>query len=380
MQRATLSVTVLSEIADSTVVRALGFATGGAVPGIQISIRRSGSPTEQSATADANGQVDFTQLLPGDYTLSAVRPLTSVERAALDPGDQDVTAFGGGVSIGVSAPTTSTIVRAPAGRRGSLVISEIFLNQVQQSSGNFYPHGMYLELYNNADTAIGLSGKIIVSGFPGGYEYQAGRCAEYDHLSSDTAGIWAYVLYEFPSTAAPIPPGQTVLLATDAIDHTTIATGTYDLTGADFEFTGTNDVDNPNVPDMISLGPRNGAMIGHGLFFFAVREVVAVADTLTYSSLVSQTLEGGIPVVRVPASKVLDVLTSAYDFDPGYPPCARSVAPRFDLQEIVAIKPIDTRALERRVLSITNGRPVLLRTKNSSRDFRAFTPSPGSIQ
>lgn len=88
----------------------------------------------------------------------------------------------------------------------------------------------------------------------------------------------------------------------------------------------------------------------------------------------------GNPLVRIPGHKVLDVLTSAIDLTDLYPPCRVPVAERFDRQEIVAIKGIDTRSVQRRVLSVVNGREMLLRTKTSSRDFRAFAPSPGRIQ
>lgn len=380
VQRATLAISILSEVIDSSIVRALGLQTGGALPDVEVTIRRVGSSTEQSATSDPSGSVQFTQLLPGDYAVSAIRLITSAEQSALDAADQDVSAFGGALTVGVTAPTTSTTMRAAAGRRGSLVISELFNVQPQQPSGNFYNDGMFLELYNNTDTAITLSGKIVAKGFPGATDAPNFPCSLYEAIWSDTAGIWAMLLYRFPPNASPVLPGQAVVLATDAIDHTQIATGTYDLSSADFEFSGSSDVDNPSVPDLMSLGPRNGSVIGHGLLWYELREVVVLADTLTFSSLVTGTTPTGNPIVRIPAAKVLDVLTAAVDFTTTYPPCRMPVADRFDHQEIVAIKPIDTRSLQRRVLSVVNGRELLLRTKTSSRDFRAFAPSPGRIQ
>lgn len=379
--RATLTVTVVPTPDDAAAASALGWTAG--VPRAQVVVQREGSAASVSATSDAAGFARFPDLVTGSYRVSVVRLLSTDESAAMPPAYGVVDAWGGsGTSVLASSGTTITVT-VSAGRRGSLVISEVTASRIFAPSIGDYVNGQFLELYNNGDTALYLDGKSVVKGLPGWHDYPNFPCSLYAHLHGDSLGIWTSYVYRFPGDGDDhlLPPGGVVLIATDAVDHRPIVSGGIDLTGAPFEFRGNNDVDNPLAADMLSLGPRNGGLLGYGLFYYETREVLVVADRLDVATLATARSPSDHPLVRVPAASLLDVVTLYQDVLNRYPACGESsVHPRFDRQDAKLLTTYDTRSAQRRVIgSLPDGRRILLRTGTSARDLEAATPTPGFI-
>ncbi|HET7039665.1 MAG TPA: hypothetical protein VFH97_07245, partial [Gemmatimonadales bacterium] len=145
---------------------------------------------------------------------------------------------------------------------------------------------MYVELYNNSDTTIPLTGKVIARSQPLFRNYSPPKtCPETEQWRNDPDGIWASYFDKFPS--ATLAPGQTVVVATDGIDHSGIVPGMQNLTGATFEFIGSPDVDNPSVPNMVPSGLREfgAGLLGHGWSLYGEPGAVFVAESLTVSAL-----------------------------------------------------------------------------------------------
>ena len=386
VQKATLKVAVSLNAADSTVARALSLPADRRLVGVTVQIQRTGSSTVTSATTDSLGVATFTNVVPGAYQVSALRTLTSVESSHLAAADADVNALGSGASFSVQAPTTNGTLIVDAGRRGSLVISEEFPNYPRDLAGDFYDYAHYLELYNNSDTTIYLDGKTVVKGLPGWRDYSTYPCANEEQYRMDSLGIWTAWTYRFPGSGHdyPLPPGGVTLLAQDAIDHRPFDPNLPDLSGANFEFRGASDVDNPQVPDMISIGVRDGGMPrGHGLEFDQLEEVTAIAEpvdtaALPFTMMPSYTFGWK----RIPRDKILDVLTwQVANYNYSAPLCGPSVNPIFDHQRGAFLNPgQEYRTIQRKVaLVLPDGRKILLRTKTSSRDFQAAAMTPGYI-
>ena len=388
VQRATLTVTVTVSGEDQVLAELVG-STGGVLRDAEVVVERLGS-TEgpQSATTDRAGRVEFEELLAGDYSISVIRVLTPEEVAQFPSEDADVNAFGGGARAEVSAPSTEVTLQAVAGRRGSLVISEVYISYVIDYPAS-YTTGDFIELYNNSDTTIHLAGKVIILGPVWLRDYPSPRsCAEMEKWREDPEGIWTECIYAFPSSGnVYLDPGEAVVVATDAIDHRVFYPQLLDLSDADFEFMGPTDVDNPRVPNMITQGDHWDATLhGHGLYFPRIDAVVAVADPVDVSSLPVDYL----PVLdprfwRIPAEKILDVLTAsptpereAAKFQD--PLCERFVHESFDRQYAALIDPYALNGIQRRVFTtLPDGRKILLRTRTSARDFLAGAPSPGFV-
>lgn len=394
VQRVNLAITVRVHADDVPVAAAIG-SPGGVLSGAMVVVRRVGAVDSLVAQSDAAGTVQFANVLAGTYALSVLRLLSATERAQLDPSDADVTAFGGGGQVNAQAsgdgtPTVAVNVATVAGRRGSLVISELFAHSPSLPAGGFYPTGDYVELYNNSDTTIYLDGKLVGKGQNWGRDYVGSPrdCAAMEEWRADPAGIWAAFFYRFPGAGQtyPLLPGQAVVIATDAIDHRQYLSTLQDLSGADFEFVGPSDVDNPGVPNMLNIGLREfaGTTVGHGLYFNALNPTVFIADSLDPAMLMHDDLPVVDPdYVRVPASKLLDVFSSimvAASEATLPPPCPELVSPALDRGYAALIDYSATNAIRRlELLHIPSGRILLQRTKTSVRDFIADAPSPGQV-
>lgn len=378
VQRATVTVSVPVFAADAAVGSALGWS---AVPGATVVLQRTGSAQSETATSDASGQVSFANVLPGKYAISVLRMLSDAERGQLGAGDADVDAFGGGVEVQVSAPTTGVQVPAAAGRRGSLVISELWKGFPRLGLSSYY-FGHWLELYNNADTLVPLAGKLVFETVSGWYEHPQWPCSSLAGASDDPAGVWAHLIYAFPPNAAPVPPGGLVVIATDAIDHTTIVPDGYDLSNAGFEFRGGSDADNPAALDMLSVGSRDGGFTqGHGMYFIGRWQPYGIANAVDLSALPRFPHPSGAwEYVRIPGPEVLDIVTVRVpSVVVPFPDCQyRPVHPTFDRQFVNTGDP-EALGLQRRALPRTTGHPILLRTKTSARDFHLLPPTPGAL-
>ncbi|MEX0691635.1 MAG: DUF4876 domain-containing protein [Gemmatimonadales bacterium] len=372
VQRASLTVRAVVVPQDAPIADAVG-SPGGVLRNAAVTIRLG--TLRFVDTTDANGVVTFAQLVPGEYSISVSRLLTPEETAMLPPDQRDVGAFGGGVQLRVNPPATQVSVDVAAGRRGSLVFSELFLAEPAAVGGAFarYVYGYYLELRNNTDTVISLTGKLIGQGFTNRWESTNPNitCATLEPWRLDTLGMLAIWFDAFPQ--AELQPGQTVLVATDAIDHSTIQPGMPSLTHANFEFIGSNDVDNPGVRNMVRVSPKEYAagIIGHG--FSPGEGVVFLADSVALEDLDLV----DVPVFeprwyRIPRSKILDIVTTDYATELAERPACnpmipamfdRGPAPYWDWRAA-------DRSIQRKVLTaLPDGRDVLLRTGSTVNDF-----------
>ena len=383
VQKADVNLTFRIATEDSTVSQALGWPEG-AVPDAEVTLSRTGSIEELTGMTDAVGSISFEKLLEGNYRASAVRILTEEERALLAEPDRDVNALGGGGSFDVAAPETEETISLAAGRPRSLVISE-FSDKAEPNAAGFYGFGHYLELYNNGDTTVYLDKMLIGRGMAIDYDRPSWPCMDYERWSNDPDGVWIVFLYQFPGSGRdyPLMPGDIAVIATDAIDHRGFGEGAVDLSGADFEFIGTADVDNPGAANLVSVGPRTGDATGHGLRFNAVTDFVVVVEPVDLDAVPKEIAGAlGFWIWRIPAETVLDVATFRNTVNySGYPPCPQLVHPNFDRQEAILLGSGDYQySAQRRVLyTLPDGRAVLQHTRTSARDFVKLLRNPGEL-
>ena len=384
VQKADVTLTFYIATEDSTVSQALGWAEG-AVPDAEVTLSRTNSSEEFTGVTDADGSITFEKLLEGNYRASAVRILTEEERALLAEPDRDVNALGGGRAFDVAAPETEKAISLAAGRPRSLVISELSDVPEPYATG-WYNFGDYLELYNNGDTIVYLDQVLIGQGLRIDYERPQWPCVDYEQWTNDPDGVWVKFLYQFPGTGReyPLAPGSIAMIATDAVDHREFGEGAVDLSGADFEFIGTADVDNPAAPNLVSVGPRTGDLLGHGMRFWENTDLIIVAEPVDLDAIPKE-IPGTMSywIWRIPAEKVLDVATfrtggGIYDGDT---PCPQLVNRRFERQEAMILGPLDYNySAQRRVLyTLPNGRAVLQHTRTSARDFVKLLRNPGEL-
>jgi hypothetical protein len=387
VQRATVTVDVRVADADMPIATRIGESSG-VLAGVWVILHRAGpGGTTDSALTDQTGTAQFTRLLPGSYSASVLRTLSAAERQLLDSVDADVTAFAGGSTVQVAAPSTSAVITAVAGRRGSLVISEIYIYSPPTAEWLTHPFGTYLELANNSDTTIYLDGKVIGWTLPQQHrDYTLIPCDATEPWRLDTAGIWSQDFWRIPGSGSeyPLEPGEAAIIATDAIDHRQFNPTALDLAAADFEMFGTSeDVDNPFVPNLRPLGSSNG-VFGHGIYF-GFAWVIFVTEPLDVQQLTTGYVSNvSIPVWRIPIADILDAFATDRApgvFDAGTPACVPFVNPLLDRQHARLMDVSRPGTIRRRLAAVLpSGRVVLQRTRTSDRDFLFMNnPSPSTL-
>jgi hypothetical protein len=387
VQRVALLVTVTIAPTDTALARRLGIPNGRLSNAEVVARRVAGQQGPQSDTTDSAGQVTLSGLLPGAWAVTAVRPLTEAERATLDSANRDVLGFGGAAQVTVSDSVREVSVAALAGRGGTLVISEAYLPYplVTSISGSNYTLGQYIEVHNNSLDTLYLDGKILGRSLPWTSGTIDVPCSEFARWLEDPEGIWSHFFWAFPGTGRdhPLAPGASAVIAIDAIDHRPIYPGLLDLSGADFEFIGASDVDNPAVPNMVNL-PGGWStwpdVVGHGTRWLSEISIF-LAEPFNPDSLVRDNLPVGTPLhVRIPRERIIDVLTSGSTPETkiGLPYCPNFVHPSFDGRFAELVDGSVEHSITRKLL--VPGLNLLQRTKVSAVDFELAAPSPGRVR
>lgn len=397
VRRGSLTVTVTAAGETSRALEALGTPADRVLLA-HVRIRRIGESPVEVGTTDSLGQVTFGELLPGRYDIASLRLLSVAEGIQIGEADSTlagINALGGGTSIQVQPPASTVEVEAVAGRRGSLVISEIhdWSPRVTTGSSVQYNQAEYIEVYNNSDTTIYLDGKILGGGFWFAWESELSQssldnCAELESWRMDPDGVWSERHLRFPGggRAYPLAPHATRVVASQAIDHGEVhpGLGLPNLSMADFEVVGTGqDVDNPAVPNMEHVGFRPSVdALGRGLL--PTHYTPFIADNIDLESLPTVELPLRDPDYRrFPAAKILDLAAVYLDpaeLDWDHRICEHLVSPVFDRQAAPIWNGLAGNAIHRRVLGRTaSGQVILQRTKTSAVDLVRGPRSPGRV-
>lgn len=330
MPPTTITLEFRADSEDLASATALGWKNG--IPGVQVTLApedsTSGSP--QVFQGSDSGTLILDHLPGGRYVVDAVRWLTDSERGHLPPGDDAV-----GFVARVPFITASAPGRLPtemvASRRRTVLFTEWAMEPAENPALGGYFYGGYVVIANNSDSTMYLDRMLLGTATSQPYEINGAPCADRIAFYSDPEGLWSAWIYQFPGTGQdyPIGPGERKLIATDAIDHRSIIADGYDLRGADFEFLSYSDVDNPDVPNLVSVGLRE-PLGGHGPYG-GDSDVWYLALPTDLTSLP----QGILPYtastfVRIPGDHVLDVVTHLLLYDYAYPLCGTYVNPRFD--------------------------------------------------
>ena len=384
------SIRVVVDTPFASLAETMGWTAG--VPGARVRVHRMDELYDESywrvAEADSMGVATFGDVLHGLYEVEVTRTLTGAEVTAADSA-LHLLAGGRRIYLPVPNDTAEAVeVTSAPDHRGSLVLSEngFAWPLPWDIPTNVSSDARYFEIYNNSDTTIYLDGKYWGLSWDKTNDYPDWPCAQTEPVRNDPEGIWARFVYRFPGggTDHPLAPGHVALIAKAAIDHGVIDPRLPDLSHADFEMGGFSAANNPDVPNMesIGLGPLSWYRPGPNDPFF-LSEPVDLASLPRYVDPHS-----GYVFARVPRAAVLDASVQTYEYasesvDLGLVACFEDMHRFFERLAGPAgtYHDFDDRvSYQRRILRVLpDGRKVLQDTETSMEDFVKAVWTPGWI-
>lgn len=206
--------------------------------------------TVLTATTDANGIATFAGLIPDVYDISCSWELTADQYHALT-GDEQVVS-----GCTVSGSLNSHLIREEQtialgtnlSINRDIIIGKIYYAGSKDNNNRSYMPGKYIELYNQSDKAVDISGLYI-----GLIEAESTQAFTLENLHEAYADsvVLAKQIFRIPvNEPFMVQPGGTILIVNSAADHRNNNDMENDLSDADFEAkdaTGKTQ-NNPDVP------------------------------------------------------------------------------------------------------------------------------------
>jgi hypothetical protein len=195
---------------------------------------------------DAYGVLRLEKLPSTTYTVSVRK---------VHPMDPNIQLVGNMLGIVLRSGSASRdTIRAKAMSSSGISINEIYCAGPVNSFFFFYDQ--FIELYNASDSVRYLDGMFVMR-VSGNSELNIKPGEDFGN-DGDMDGV-TYA-FRFPGVPGehnhPINPGQFKVLASDAVNHSTLISTAVDLSHADWEFYNQyspEDIDNPAVPNLINI-------------------------------------------------------------------------------------------------------------------------------
>lgn len=336
--------------------------------------------TTRSALTNEQGIATFNGITPDIYTFSTSWDMTGDEYKAAT-GSNEVTS-GATVSgslnsqmVGsnstLSLPTNVSINR-------DLVIGKVFFSGSKDNNNRTYLAGKFIELFNQSDDSIDVSGLYIGLG-----EAESTPAYTLDNLreSFGDSVILLKQIYRIPKNANfKVAPGGTVLIANSAIDHTTNDDLENNLLNADFEVkdvTGKYQ-NNPSTPSMeviynIYTGTSVINMLQNGMVSVVIFRTDE--DPKKWEKTYKYGKTSGTEWVVAPTKYILDGVESLRNRTTGFNLEEKRLWNYIDAgyTYINATTGLSGEIIYRKTSKMQNGHKVLVDTNNSTNDFKVST-------
>ncbi|MBN2708386.1 MAG: DUF4876 domain-containing protein [Calditrichaceae bacterium] len=309
-------------------------------------------PQKYTDYSGSDGVVYFNGLPAAAYTLTAEKDTFYLD---LNSGNKiNIKLIGSGEVELLDKDIQNDILAVDLLSTSSIVINEIYfcgpVNTVN------YVYDQYVELYNSGDTTAYLDGLIICRARPS---------VNPDMETNDF--LQASYFFKFPGECNttrdyPIEPGQFIVVASDAFDHSSVVATSVDLSGADWEFFNpyAGDIDYP-ADNVSNIDPELTIDFLIGL----VQNAVILADgSNSYYGEVRN--DQGDQYIHIPIDDVFDVVEYSIN-----PETEKRITIRLDAGYAgVGIQKYSGKSVERRFPGFD--------INNSSLDFiNLDEPTPG---
>ncbi len=148
---------------------------------------------------------------------------------------------------------------------GNFVIKELFMPGTYTPSNTVYNGDQYFIIHNNSNKVLYADGLLFIEGAfatPTAYDYSP-------LVTSEAVAVNMVLMMPGGGEDYPIAPGESFVIADNAINHLEANANSCDLTGALFEYhsdLSTTSVDNPDVPNC------DNVLLASGTFWIANKQ------------------------------------------------------------------------------------------------------------
>lgn len=209
---------------------------------LKIEIIETNTGTKQ--TVSLENQTTYSLELPyGSYNIIA-------NGLGID-NNGDHVAIAGGNTIVINTLSSNLTIDLLVKQFGEdFIIEEVFFTGIKTAENKNYNNSRYFKITNNTEKVLYADNLIIATS-----EFFTTTDQHVTPFHPNEAfAISAIMTVPGSGTEHPVQPGDFIVVADNAIDHTEFAPDAYNLINADFEFPNENpslgQVDNPNVPNM----------------------------------------------------------------------------------------------------------------------------------
>ena len=218
--------------------------------GKTVSIINGGQVT--SVVTDASGKALFHNIIPDMYDISTSWSISADEYHSATNNQDAVSGamIAGSVNSCLISGEGTIQLKTNLSANRDIVIGKVYYAGSRDKNNRNYLAGKYIELYNQSDDTIDVSGMYI-----GLTEAESTIAYTLDNIHTAFADsvVLLKQVYRIPAGSPyMVAPGGTVVICNSAIDHTTNDDYENDLTDADFEVkdvTGKYQ-NNPSTPAM----------------------------------------------------------------------------------------------------------------------------------
>ena len=350
--------------------------------GVEVKLKNLSNNRQVSVITDENGLAQFSDLAPGNYTLSASKELNETQA-------EELTGLANEIYLNATVTQLSIlgngnkVVQLQAGVVGSWLIKEFYYSGAPNS---YYFFDAFIEIYNNSTETL-YADKLL---FGSTKSASASNSSYYGFITNGLQDAYLNCMYQIPGSGTdhPVAPGKSIVIAVDAINHKSDPNGNANspvnlgMGVADFEVfynpnpSNIKDTDNPDVPNVNILYTYSATafdympgVFGSGLVIFRNDNPEAL-EKVTEPNSTSATL-----YVKVPKEDVIDALDAVANAS--ITPQYKRLPTNLDAGMSTVGSSYSGTSLRRKIKKEINNRKVLLDTNNSSNDFEInTTPSP----
>jgi hypothetical protein len=370
--------TPVSEL-SITVVMPEVMGTEASPEALSIELTNVGNGRSHTGETDQSGA--FTIVVEeGVYNIVVSGEKSYTSQIGDDQFEQTVTVKGLVENLSISGTWIETEVKlfiAPASQ--GWVFKELYVTGSQTPEGKSYYKDKYFEIYNNTDEVLYADGISL---------------GESDHLSSSDLNIWAdiindyfvtQVVYTIPGngTDYPVQPGESIILADVAINHTADNPNSVDLSIADFEWYDDHvlDVDVPETPNLIRNFSSSASIWtphNRGFKSYVIFKPEGSMEAYMEANMIEKTNANGTTSIRYKVANT--IILDAVEMGTPSDFSSKALSPALDLSYINCGDGDEARygkVVRRKVQAIENGRIIYMDTNNSAVDFLStVAPKP----